>query len=77
MNAGKKWIGKVRMVENVNEIGAQLHAQTLGDRRSLVDRQVPLFVGWTVQGIAPLVAKWRVPGTQSAAVPVRRRLCRR
>src|SRR5450631_2548258 len=50
------WIGnerrqericKIRVVQQVEEVGAELHVKPLGKHSGLVDCEVPLLVGWT------------------------------
>src|SRR5579864_5473183 len=41
----KQRTGKVRMVQDIEEFRAELQVQPLGNRRVLVDCQVPLLVG--------------------------------
>src|SRR5580704_2815947 len=53
----KERIGKVRVVQNVEEFRAQLHAQTFGKLRVLIKREVPLLEAGTAQGVATFVAK--------------------
>jgi len=57
-------IREVRMIEDVEELGADLHVQPLGDRRVLVNREVPLLVRWPAQGIAAQVSE--MPSARSA-----------
>src|SRR5580692_6084982 len=49
-------VGEVGMVQDVEEIGAQLHRHALGDGRVLVDSQVPLLVGRTDQRVPAQVS---------------------
>ncbi len=57
-------VGKVRVIDDVEEIGAQLHGHTLSQVRSLVDCEVPLFERRAAQRVAPHVAE--VPRSRHA-----------
>src|SRR5882672_5119004 len=53
---GQERIRKVRVIQHIEEFGAKLHLQPLGDRCVLIDREVPLFEGRSVKSIAAKVA---------------------
>src|SRR4029077_13587131 len=50
-------IGEVRVIQDVEEIGPKLHRETLRNRRSLVQREVPLLEGWAMQRVAAFIAE--------------------
>src|SRR5216683_786056 len=50
-------VGKVWVIDDVEEIGAQLHGHALSQVSSLVDCKVPLFERRAAQGVAPHVAE--------------------
>src|SRR5439155_7465807 len=54
---GQKWVSKVGMVENIEELRAQLELYPLADRRALIQREIPLLERWPMKRIAPQVAK--------------------
>lgn len=57
-------IREVRMIEDVEELGANLHAEPLGNRRVLVNREVPLLVLWPTQCVAAQASE--MPSARSA-----------
>src|SRR5260370_28991120 len=54
------------MVKNIEELRAELHIQTFGNHRVLVDGQVPLFVSWSRKRVAPKITE--VASTGNAVV---------
>ena len=51
------WAGEVRVIEDVEELGAKLQVEALGESGVLVDREVPLFVVRSDQRSAAHVAE--------------------
>ena len=49
-------IGKIRMIDDVEEIGTELHLQPFVYRRVLIECKVPLLERGAPEGIAPLGA---------------------
>ena len=54
---GVQWIGKIRVVEDVEYINAQLHRHTLGDLVFFAQGQIEIPEMRAVEGISPQVAK--------------------
>ena len=57
-------IGEIRVIDHVEEVGAELHLQPLVNRRVLIERNVPLLEGGPQECIAPFRA--RVLGSRDA-----------
>ena len=51
----QKRAGKIGVVQQIEELSAQLQVHSLCNRGGLVDRQVPLLISWAHQSIAPEV----------------------
>src|SRR5207253_8865246 len=41
-------VGKIGVIENVEKVGAELHAEALRDCGCLINREVPLLEGWAM-----------------------------
>src|SRR4029077_20047059 len=54
---GQERIRKVRMIQHIEEFGAELNLQPFGDRRVLIDREVPLLEGRSVESVTAEVPK--------------------
>src|SRR6267378_2189948 len=50
-------IRKVRVIQHIEEFGAELHLQPLSDRCVFINREVPLLEGWSVEGVTAEVPK--------------------
>ncbi|MDQ1389956.1 MAG: hypothetical protein QOF56_3410, partial [Acidobacteriaceae bacterium] len=53
--SGQKWIGEVRVIQNIEEVGTELHGHALRERRGLVEREIPLFKRRATQRVAAFV----------------------
>src|SRR6267378_643400 len=50
-------IRKVRVIQHIEEFGAELHIQPLSDRCGFIDRQVPLFECRSVESVTAEIAE--------------------
>src|SRR5262249_24343720 len=48
-----RWVGEVRMMQDVEDLGAELHADALGGFEGLDQREVPIVEAGAAEDVAP------------------------
>ena len=62
------WVGEVRMIQNIEEIGLELQFLVLAELKAARNREVEDTVTWAGEGVATRFPMCWVPGTQLPVV---------